>query len=100
MNATSVSPTSVRLPAPSADELPLNASANRPTFGRTLTRIALYALALTISLFFLVPIYLIAISAFSPQQAIFAYPKSLIPATLSTDTMLFFWNARGVQQSL
>ncbi|HZQ08441.1 MAG TPA: carbohydrate ABC transporter permease [Anaerolineae bacterium] len=97
MSATAISPNSVRLPA---DELPLNAGANRPTLGRTLTRIALYALALTISLFFLVPIYLIAISAFSPQQAIFAYPKPLIPTTLSADTMLFFWNARGVQQSL
>lgn len=82
------------------DELPLNAQANRPGLGKNLGRIGLYAAAISISLFFLVPIYFIAISAFSTQQAIFAYPKVLIPTTLSADTMLFFWNARGVQTAL
>lgn len=83
-----------------AEEMPLNAAANRPTLAKTIGRIALYAAAITISLFFLVPIYLIAITAFSPQSAIFAYPKVLIPKTFSADTMLFFWNATGVQASL
>lgn len=83
-----------------AEEMPLNAAANKPTLAKTIGRVALYAAAITISLFFLVPIYLIAISAFSPQRAIFAYPKAVIPATLSADTMLFFWNATGVQSSL
>lgn len=82
------------------EEMPLNAAANKPTLAKTISRIALYAAAITISLFFLVPIYLIAISAFSPQPAIFAYPKALVPATLSADTILFFWNANGVQSSL
>jgi multiple sugar transport system permease protein len=91
---------SIPIPLGMSDEMPLNAAANKPTLAKTLGRVALYAAAITISLFFLVPIYLIAISAFSPQQAIFAYPKSLIPATLSADTMLFFWNARGVQTAL
>lgn len=85
---------------PGPQELPYNAAANRPTFLKTVTRAALYMLAITIALFFLVPIYLIAISAFSPQQAIFAYPKTLIPTTLSAETMLFFWNAHGVQSAL
>ncbi|MBI4672221.1 MAG: carbohydrate ABC transporter permease [Chloroflexi bacterium] len=80
--------------------MPLNAAANKPTFAKTLGRLALYAAAITISLFFLVPIYLIFISAFSPQQAIFAYPKSILPQTLTAETMLFFWNARGVQSAL
>lgn len=87
--------------APAAHtEMPLNAAANRPTFAKTLGRVALYAAAIAISMFFLLPIYLIAISAFSPQQAIFAYPKSIIPQTLTAETMLFFWNARGVQSAL
>lgn len=85
---------------PGPQELPFNAAANRPTFLKTVTRAALYMLAITIALFFLVPIYLIAISAFSPQQAIFAYPKALIPTALSAETMLFFWNAHGVQSAL
>jgi multiple sugar transport system permease protein len=85
---------------PGIQEMPLNTAANRPTFAKTVGRLLLYIAAITIALFFLVPIYLITISAFSPQQAIFAYPKSLIPATLSADTMLFFWNARGVQSAL
>lgn len=94
-------PTNSLRPAVSLSEsMPLNAGANKPTFGKTLTRLALYALALSISLFFLVPLYLIAVSAFSPQQAIFAYPKPLIPTSLSADTMLFFLNARGVKESL
>jgi multiple sugar transport system permease protein len=91
---------SVRMPLSTGDEPPLNASANKSTLGKTLTRIGLYAAAISISLFFLVPLYLIAVSAFSPQQAIFAYPKPLIPTTLSADTMLFFLNARGVKESL
>ena len=70
---------------------------NRPTAGKTLTRLGLYALALAITLFMLVPIYLIALSAFSTEAAIFAYPKSLLPINLSADTFLYFWNARGVQ---
>lgn len=87
-------------PLAPSEEMPLNAAANKPTFAKTLGRLALYAAAITISLFFLVPIYLIFISAFSPQQAIFAYPKSILPQTLTAETMLFFWNARGVQSAL
>ncbi len=87
------------LPPPS-ERMPLNTAANHPTLGKTLARLALYALAISISLFFLVPIYLIAVSAFSPQQAIFAYPKPLLPTTLTADTVLFFWNARGVKEAL
>ncbi len=79
---------------------PFVSNRNRPTPGKIATRMAVYALALAISLFFLVPIYLAAISAFSPEKVIFAYPKSLIPSELSADTMLFFWNAHGVQEAL
>jgi multiple sugar transport system permease protein len=73
---------------------------NKPSTGRSLGRLGLYALALGISLFFLLPIYLIAITAFSPQAIIFAYPKSLLPAAFSADTILFFFNAHGVKDAL
>jgi multiple sugar transport system permease protein len=73
---------------------------NERTASHTLTRIAIYALALAITLFMLVPLYLIAVSAFSPESAIFAYPKSLVPTTFSADTMLFFLNAHGVKDAL
>jgi multiple sugar transport system permease protein len=96
----SVQPNTLPSPLAPAAELPYNAAANRPTAAKTLARLALYAAAIAITLFFVVPIYLIAISAFSPQQAIFAYPKALIPQTLSADTFLYFWNASGVQSAL
>jgi multiple sugar transport system permease protein len=77
-----------------------NTRANERTLGHTLTRLTLYGLALAITLFMLVPIYLIAVSAFSPESAIFAYPKSLVPTSFSADTMLFFLNAHGVKEAL
>ena len=79
---------------------PENVLANKPTTARSIGRLGLYALALAISLFFIVPIYLIAVSAFSPQAVIFAYPKSLLPAAFSADTMAFFLNASGVKEAL
>jgi multiple sugar transport system permease protein len=80
--------------------LATNARVNQRSMSYMLARTGVYALALAITLFMLVPVYLIAISAFSPQDAIFAYPKTIIPTSLSADTMLFFLNARGVTQGL
>ncbi len=77
-----------------------NVRANQRTTSWMVTRTALYALALAITLFMLIPIYLIAISAFSPQPDLFAYPKSLVPSGMSVDTMAFFLNARGVKEGL
>ena len=59
-----------------------------------------YALAVLLTLFVLLPIYLITIAAFSPRAALFAFPKSLIPTELSTETLLFFLNSRGVIPSV
>ena len=60
------------------------------------TRWPLYLLAGLLTLFVLFPIYLITIAAFSPRTALFAFPKSLIPLEISTETLLFFLNSRGV----
>jgi multiple sugar transport system permease protein len=56
----------------------------------------LYLLATALTLFVLFPIYLITIAAFSTRAALFAFPKSLVPTEVSTETLLFFLNSRGV----
>jgi multiple sugar transport system permease protein len=96
----STSATTIQPARSTVDEMPLNVGANKPTTAKTLGRIGLYVAAIAISMFFLCPIYLITILAFSPEQAIFAYPKSLVPQSLTADTVLFFWNATGVRTAL
>lgn len=59
----------------------------------------LYAAALLISLFMVLPIYLIMIAAFSPRAAISAFPKALVPAEFSTETLLFFLRSTGVTRA-
>ena len=63
--------------------------------GRTLT----YASAILLALFILVPIYLIFISAITPREQAFVYPRTIIPSEVSTDTIQFFLNASGVMDS-
>jgi len=72
--------------------LPRRRSGRERIVGRGLT----YLAAALLALFILVPIYLIAVSAFTPRESAFDFPRSVIPAELSTDTILFFLNASGV----
>jgi multiple sugar transport system permease protein len=65
-----------------------------------LGRAGLYALAILITLFMLLPIYFIAISAFSPQAKIYAFPKEIIPHSFSNKTFSFFIHSTGVLQSV
>src|SRR3954454_5911882 len=67
-----------------------------------LGRIGMYALAILITLFMLLPIYFIVISAFSPQAKIYAFPKALIPhrSDVSTATFSFFIHSTGVAESV
>ncbi len=67
----------------------------RLRFGRILA----YVAALAISAFILAPIYLITISAFSSFDAVFEYPKNLVPTDTSTETMRFFLESDGVVDS-
>jgi multiple sugar transport system permease protein len=55
-----------------------------------------YLGAVLLALFILAPIYLIAVSAFTPRDDAFVYPKSVVPDAVSIDTILFFLNASGV----
>jgi multiple sugar transport system permease protein len=59
-----------------------------------------YVAALAISVFILAPIYLITISAFSSFDAIYEYPRQLVPRDASTDTMRLFLNSEGIVDSL
>jgi multiple sugar transport system permease protein len=81
--------------APSAVPDVVRAAARR----RRGTRWPLYLLAIALTAFVLLPIYLITIAALSPRAAVFAFPKSLVPTALSAETLLFFLNSRGVMQS-
>jgi multiple sugar transport system permease protein len=60
----------------------------------------LYSMAVLLALCWLVPIYLIGISALSPREAATAWPKSLLPLGLSFDTLQFFINYTGVWKAV
>jgi multiple sugar transport system permease protein len=78
-----------------AMEVPRRRQSRQQIMGRAL----LYLLAIGLTLFMLLPIYLIAIAAFSPRAAIFEFPKSLVPTEVSTETLSFFLNSTGVISS-
>ena len=68
--------------------------------GWTPDRALVYACAIALAVWVLVPFYFIALSAFSRPDAVFTYPKPLLPTALSTETMEFFLNSRGVFPSV
>lgn len=53
-------------------------------------------LALAFTLWVLLPIYLIAASAFSTQQGVYQWPKHLWPSPVSVETLRFFFSVDGV----
>jgi len=59
-----------------------------------------YLVAILIGLYILIPIYLVAIMAFSPRAVVYAYPKPLLPTQFSLETMLFFLNSYGILNSV
>jgi multiple sugar transport system permease protein len=61
-----------------------------------LGQLALYTLAITISLWILLPLYLIAVASLSRRDAIYNWPKDLFPDPISTETLSFFLNSHGV----
>lgn len=72
--------------------LPRRRAGRERLVGRGLT----YLAAVLLALFIVLPIYLIAVSAFTPRENAFDYPKSVIPTALSTDTIAFFLGSFGV----
>ena len=53
-------------------------------------------MAAVISVCWLIPVLIIAVSAFSPREVVSAWPKALIPTEFSLSTMTFFFNVSGV----
>ncbi len=64
------------------------------------SRWQLYVFAVVISLFILIPIYLIAVAAFTSRSTLNGFPKPLLPTAFSTDTMQAFLATRGVGPSV
>ena len=59
-----------------------------------------YGCAALITLFMLLPIYLILLAAFSSRAAIFDYPRPLVPTGVTLDSMVFFLTSHGVLPAL
>jgi multiple sugar transport system permease protein len=79
-----------------------SAPARRASLTRrtVIDRVLLYGAAIFLAAWTLVPIYLIALAAFSKSSAVYDFPKSWLPTQFSTDTMSFFVNSTGVLQSV
>jgi len=63
-------------------------------------RLLAYGCAVLITVFMLLPVYLVTLAAFSSRSAIFDYPRPLLPASLSLDSVTFFVTFQGVLPSL
>ena len=61
-----------------------------------MSRVWPWLLALVFTFWVLLPIYLIALSAFAPREAVYAWPKALWPREVSLDTLRFFFGVEGV----
>jgi len=68
----------------------------RLTPRKLLNTILWYLAAIILALFIAVPIYLIFVSATTPADATYDYPKSVIPVGIATDNMEKFVTASGV----
>lgn len=79
-----------------------SAPARRASLTRrtVIDRVLLYGAAIFLAAWTLVPIYLVALAAFSKSAAVYDFPKSWLPTQFSTDTMSFFVNSTGVLQSV
>jgi multiple sugar transport system permease protein len=64
-------------------------------------RMLMYGCAALITLFMVTPVYLIALAALSPGEAIFDYPRALVPSSgLSFDNVQFFLTFQGILPAL
>jgi multiple sugar transport system permease protein len=60
----------------------------------------LYVLAVALTAFFILPIYLIFVAAISTPAEISAFPKALYPRQISFDTLVFFLRFPGVAPAM
>jgi multiple sugar transport system permease protein len=67
---------------------------------RAAASIGLHASAVVLAIWVLLPIYFITVAAFSTPDAVYEYPKQLLPRDVSVETMRFFLESEGVVGSL
>ena len=67
-----------------------------PIARRKRNRILLQAACIAVSLFMLIPIYLISLAALSTRESLNAFPLSLLPTSLSVDTLNAFLGSTGI----
>lgn len=87
-----------RRPTDNADGMAADVAINpQPLISsRSLGRMGLYVLAAMLTLWTLLPIYLITVASLGTRDAVYAWPKDLFPSPLSLDTLVFFLNSHGV----
>ncbi|HEV8340192.1 MAG TPA: carbohydrate ABC transporter permease [bacterium] len=66
----------------------------------TLRRLGTYSVVLVISAWVMLPLLLITLAAFSPQETLYAWPRRIVPEHFTAQTILFFVRSAGVLQSL
>lgn len=71
-----------------------------PLRHRRRNRALMYVAAVTITLFMMVPLYLITLAAFSSRSSLDRFPLPLLPTHVSGTTMSFFLTAAGVRTAL
>jgi len=63
---------------------------------RQLNRAGVYALAILLALWILLPIWLIGTMAFSTRDDVYGFPKQVAPIPFTTETMQFFIDQPGI----
>jgi multiple sugar transport system permease protein len=63
---------------------------------RQIRRASVYALAILIAIWILLPIWLIGTMAFSARDDVYGFPKQIAPLPFSTETMEFFVDQQGI----
>jgi multiple sugar transport system permease protein len=58
------------------------------------------ALALLVSIWVLLPIYLVTVNAFSSRDFVSAWPKGAFPSPISAETTAFFFSVDGVTRAI
>jgi multiple sugar transport system permease protein len=77
----------------------MKAARQRAKRRHSLRRAGVYAVAIAIAIWILLPIWLIITMAFSTPEGVRAFPKTFLPSPLSTESLAFFINTEGVLKS-
>jgi multiple sugar transport system permease protein len=91
-----------RRPEPTGSRSPARTRPARgsPAARRRRARRLTYAAAVVLSAWVLIPLYLITVTAFTPREVSYQFPKPFVPTELSGETVSFFVNSAGVLPAL